>query len=148
MEKALEFLKKHYEVAFATCDGNKPVIRIFQIMKIEGTTLYFTTSPVKDVYKQLQKNPNVEIMSFADNAFVKCSGIVSFDVDEEMLKSIYENSFVLKRLYTSYDKLACFKLPIAQMDYYDLKPQPPVFKHYDLVNHTVGDGFVGDRNEQ
>ena len=36
------------------------------------------------------------------------------------------------------------------MDYYDLEPTPPVLKHFDLVNHTEGNGFVGERfsNEQ
>lgn len=145
MKKALDFLKEHYEIAFATCEGDKPVIRIFQIMKMEGTTLYFATSPVKGVYKQLKENPNVEIMSFADKTFVKCSGKVSFDVDEETQKWIYDNNPVLPRLYTAYDKLAYFKMPIAQMDYYDLKPTPPVNKHFDLVNNTEANGYVGER---
>ncbi len=76
MEQALKFLKEHYEVAFATCEGDKPVIRIS----------------------------------------------------------------VLPRLYTSYDKPAYFKLPIALMDYYDLNPTPPVNKHFDLENHTEANG--------
>ena len=41
IQKALDFLKSHIEVAFATCEGNRPRIRVFQIMKQEGTTLYF-----------------------------------------------------------------------------------------------------------
>lgn len=44
IQKALDFLKSHIEVAFATCEGNRPRIRVFQIMKQEGTTLYFATS--------------------------------------------------------------------------------------------------------
>lgn len=145
LEKALEFLKEHNEVPFATCEGNKPVIRIFQIMKMDGTTLYFATSPVKNVYKQLQLNPNVEIMAYADKTFVKCSGVVSFDVDPETQKWIYDNNSVLPRLYSSYDKLAYFKMPIDLMDYYDLKPTPPVNKHFDLAKHTEANGYVGER---
>ena len=33
----------------------------------------------------------------------------------------------------------------AKMDYYDLNPTPPVFKHFDLISGEVSDGFVGDR---
>ena len=44
MKRALDFLRNHVEIAFATCEGNRPRIRIFQIMKMEGTTLYFATS--------------------------------------------------------------------------------------------------------
>ena len=33
MEKALSFLSRHKDVAFATVEENKPKIRVFQIMK-------------------------------------------------------------------------------------------------------------------
>lgn len=48
---ALQFLKENYEVVLATSEDNIPNIRIFQIMKMEGTTLYFATAPQKDVYR-------------------------------------------------------------------------------------------------
>lgn len=35
MEKALSFLSRHKDVAFATVEENKPKIRVFQIMKRE-----------------------------------------------------------------------------------------------------------------
>ena len=38
MKRALDFLKNHVEIAFATSEGNRPHIRIFQIMKMEGST--------------------------------------------------------------------------------------------------------------
>ena len=34
MQRALDFLKNHVEIAFATSEGNRPHIRIFQIMKM------------------------------------------------------------------------------------------------------------------
>ena len=34
-QKALQFLSEHNEIAFATCEGNLPKMRIFQIMKQE-----------------------------------------------------------------------------------------------------------------
>lgn len=43
-------MKNHVEIAFATSDGNRPHIRIFQIMKMEGSTLFFATSSDKEVY--------------------------------------------------------------------------------------------------
>ena len=41
MERALSFLRSHKEIALATCEGNLPKLRIFQIMKQEGNVLYF-----------------------------------------------------------------------------------------------------------
>lgn len=145
LQKALDFLKSHKEVAFATCEGGRPHIRVFQIMKQEGATLYFATSPEKRVFRQLQDNPCIEVMASSDNVFVKCSGRADFAVGEAAARWIYDHNSVLPRLYSSWDKLACFRLAVEQLDYYDLTPTPPVFKHYDLASGTESDGFVGER---
>ena len=145
MERALQFLRQHKEVTLATCEGNLPKLRMFQIMKQEGNLLFFATSEKKSVWHELLNNPNVEILAYADNVSVRCSGMVNFNVEEDIKRWIYENNDVLSRLYNSYDQLAYFCLPIAEMDYYDLSPTPPIFKHFDLMTGDVGDGFVGDR---
>ena len=145
MQQALQFLQDHNEVAFATNDGHLPKIRMFQIMKQEGMVLYFATSTEKAIWKELQANPNVEVLAYADNISVRCSGMVNFDVEDDVKRWIYDHNPVLPRLYSSYDQLVYFCLPIAEMDYFDLTPTPPIFKHYDLMVGDVGDGFVGER---
>ena len=145
LQTALQFLSEHNEIAFATCEGNLPKIRMFQIMKQEGTVLYFSTSAEKAVWKELMQNPNVELLAYADNISVRCSGMVNFEVEDDVKRWIYDHNPVLSRLYSSYDQLVYFCLPIAEMDYFDLTPTPPIFKHYDLMVGDVGDGFVGER---
>ncbi|MBQ9363338.1 MAG: pyridoxamine 5'-phosphate oxidase family protein [Bacteroidaceae bacterium] len=145
LQTALDFLKEHNEIAFATCEGNLPKIRIFQIMKQEGTVLYFSTSAEKAVWKELMQNPNVEMLAYADNISVRCSGMVNFDVEDAVKRWIYEHNPVLPRLYSSYDQLVYFCLPIAELDYFDLTPSPPLFKHFDLMVGEMGNGFVGTR---
>ena len=145
LHTALEFLKEHNEIAFATCEGNLPKLRIFQIMKQEGTVLYFATSPNKAVWKELQVNPNVELLAYADKVSVRCVGAVSFEVPDDIQQWIYDHNEVLPRLYTSYDKLAYFSLNIAEMDYFDLRPTPPIMKHFDLITGDMGDGYVGEK---
>ena len=145
MQQALEFLRNHKEVAFSTIEGHLPKLRIFQILKQECNVLYFATSQEKAVYREFVKNPNVEILAYAENVSVRCFGMVNFDVEDGTKRWIYDNNPVLPRLYSSYDKLVYFRLPVAEMDYYDLSPTPPVFKHYDLMAGEVGDGFVGER---
>ncbi len=155
-ERAIQFLREHKEIALATCKGcsldgddgqckSLPKLRIFQIMKQEGHVLYFATSAEKAVYNELRQNPNVEILAYADNVSVRCSGMVNFNVEDEVKRWIYDHNPVLPRLYTSYDKLEYFCLPIAEMDYYDLSPTPPVFQHFDLIVGEVAQGFVGER---
>ena len=145
MQQALQFLQDHNEIAFATCEGNLPKLRMFQIMKQENNLLYFATSAKKAVWKELMQNPNVEVLAYADNVSVRCSGMVNFDVEDDVKRWIYDNNSVLSRLYNSYDQMEYFCLPIAEMDYYDLSPTPPVFLHFDLMAGEVGKGFVGEK---
>ena len=145
IRQALQFLSEHKEVAFATSDGHLPKLRMFQIMKQECNVLYFSTSAEKAVYCELKENPNVEILAYADNVSVRCTGMVNFNVEDSVKQWIYDNNSVLPRLYSSYDKLVYFCLPIAEMDYYDLRPTPPILKHFDLMTGDMGDGFVGER---
>lgn len=145
IRQALQFLSEHKEVAFATSDGHLPKLRMFQIMKQECNVLYFSTSAEKAVYRELKENLNVEILAYADNVSVRCTGMVNFNVEDSVRQWIYDNNSVLPRLYSSYDKLVYFCLPIAEMDYYDLRPTPPILKHFDLMTGDMGDGFVGER---
>lgn len=131
MEKAFEFLKANKAVAFATVEGGKPKIRVFEVMKQQGNTLYFTTAPGKEVYRQLQENPNVEILAMKENIFVRIAGKAVFDVDDTTAREIYAANPVLPRLYKAYTDLVYFRLSAATLDYYDLTPTPPLQEHYD-----------------
>lgn len=142
MERALQFLRNHKDVALATSEGNIPKLRIFQVMKQEGNVLYFATSEQKAVWRELRKNPNVELIAFEGNISVRCSGMVNFNVEDETKRWIYEHNDVLQRLYSNYAQMVYFCLPIAEMDYYDLQPTPPEFLHFDLIAGEVSEGFM------
>ena len=146
MERALQFLRNHKDVALATSEGDIPKLRIFQVMKQEGNVLYFATSEAKAVWRELRKNPNVELIAYEGNISVRCSGMVNFNVEEETKRWIYEHNDVLRRLYTSYDQMAYFCLPIAEMDYYDLQPTPPVLLHFDLMAGEVTSNSIALSN--
>ena len=70
---------------------------------------------------------------------------VNFNVEEDVKRWMFDHNAVLSRLYASYDQMEYFCLPIAEMDYYDLSPTPPVFQHFDLIAGQVCQGFVGER---
>lgn len=63
LQTALSFLDGHKEITLATCEGNLPKLRVFQVMKREGNMLYFATSPEKAVWRELQQNSNVELLA-------------------------------------------------------------------------------------
>lgn len=134
MEKALDFLTKHRDVAFATIgEDNKPKLRVFQIMKQKDNTFYFATSKKKEVFQQLKKNPYVELLAMDGNISVRVSGKVSFNVEDEIAQAIYNENPVLQRLYADYLKLDYFSMPIYTLDYYDLSTTPPTLNSYTLI---------------
>lgn len=130
MEKAFSFLATHKDVAFATAEEKKPKIRVFQIMKRDNDILYFVTAPHKEVYRQLQKNPFVELLAMAGNVSVRITGKVSFNISDNIGQEIYETNPILKRLYKQYLDLIYFSITIDELDYFDLTPTPPIFEHY------------------
>ena len=145
IQQAIDFLREHPEGVLATVSDNHPQTRVFQVMKIEGTTLYFATAPQKAIWQQLQANPAVEFLVLHNRVSVRCSGTVLFDVDYDTKRWIYDHNPVLPRLYSSYDTLVYFRLPIARLEYFDLRPMPPINKHFDLTTGTTADGFRGER---
>jgi uncharacterized pyridoxamine 5'-phosphate oxidase family protein len=135
MQEALEFLKKNKDVALATVSADaRPMVRAFQIMKVSGTTLYFATSSSKQVYKELQYNPAIELLALKDNISVRAGGVASFNVSDVIQQEIYNTNPVLQRLYSDYRALTFFSMDIDHMDYFDLTSTPPVFRHYDKNN--------------
>ena len=132
MEQAFDFLRENKDVAFGTVADNRPCLRVFQVMLVKGHSLYFATSPRKDVYRQLSANPAVEILGMKGNISVRMSGDITFDVPDEVQKEIYDTNSILSDLYPSYDSMVYCRLEVKSIDYYDLTPRPPRLEHYDL----------------
>ena len=127
MKKAFHFLEGHEDMAFATCDREHyPKVRVLQLMKTEGHTLYFAVSPLSETYAQLQDNDRAEALAWEGDVSVRVAGKVHFDVPDETCREIYKNSKLLQRLYTHYKELAYLRFVAEKLDYYDLSVNPPV----------------------
>lgn len=130
--KLHEIFKQNKDVAFATSVDGKPYVRIFQIMKIDGDSIYFATSPKKEVYAQLRKNPYVAILDLKGASFARVSGKIDFDIPDEIQREIFDTNPVLPHLYKSYTDLVYLRLPAESADYFDLRTNPPTLVHYDF----------------
>ena len=140
MQEALYFLRNNKDVALATVSADaRPMVRAFQIMKVSGSTLYFATSSAKQVYKDLQMNPAIELLALKDNISVRAGGDASFDVSDALQQEIYDTTPVLQRLYPDYKSLTYFSMEIEHLDYYDLTPTPPILRHYDKASGQYQD---------
>ena len=74
MQEVYEFLKNCGTYYLATVDGDQPRVRPFGTVDIFEGKLYIQTGKVKDVSKQLQKNPKAEICAFANGTWVRVAG--------------------------------------------------------------------------
>lgn len=64
MKNVYEFIKKCQVYYLATMDGDRPRVRPFGTIDLFEDKLYIQTGKVKDVSKQIVKNPYVEISCF------------------------------------------------------------------------------------
>jgi uncharacterized pyridoxamine 5'-phosphate oxidase family protein len=83
MNTALEFIKANPVFHVATVDGDKARVRPFGFIMKRNDALYFCTNKTKDVYKQLKKNPNIEISDMGKDTWLRISGKIAFDETRE-----------------------------------------------------------------
>ena len=74
MIEVYEFLKDCGVYYLATMDGNQPRVRPFGTVSIFDNHLYIQTGKSKNVSKQIEANPNVEICAFKDGKWIRVTG--------------------------------------------------------------------------
>ena len=103
MEEVYDFLKKCGTFYLATEEGNKPRVRPFGVVNIFEGKLYIQTGKVKNVSKQMQVNPNIEISGMADGKWIRLEGKVVRDDRYEAKKSMLDANPMLKSMYSADD---------------------------------------------
>ncbi len=103
MNEVYEFLKNAGTYYLATVEGDQPRVRPFGTVDIFEGKLYIQTGKVKEVSKQIQANPKVEICAFTGGTWVRVAGTLVRDdrveAKEHMLAS-YPN---LRAMYSATD---------------------------------------------
>lgn len=103
MEEVLEFLKNAEVYYLATVDGDQPRVRPFGTIHIFEGKLYIQTGKVKDVSKQIHKNPKAEICAFKDGAWLRLAGTLVEDERVEAKASMLDAYPTLKGMYAADD---------------------------------------------
>lgn len=103
MNEAFEFLKKCGTFYIATEEGNQPRVRPFGAINIFENKLYIQTGKSKNVSKQMQINPNVEICGFIDGKWLRLEGKVVRDDRIEAKMSMLDANPMLKNMYSATD---------------------------------------------
>lgn len=99
VEKVNDFLDKAKMFYFLTTDGDQPKGRPFSFHMLDGDKLYFGCGTFKNVYKQLTKNPKVEIVTTVGGEFIRYDGTVKIVKDDALLQKVREKMPQIMALY-------------------------------------------------
>jgi pyridoxamine 5'-phosphate oxidase len=89
-KEILAFINAHPDSYFATIDGSRPRVRPIGTFRADENGLIYAFQSDKDVYKQLVRNPEVEICYCAEGTTVRISGRVQESKDLALKKQILE----------------------------------------------------------
>ena len=103
MKEVRDFLKESGMFFIATIDNNKPRVRPFGVVEIYEDRLYIQTGKKKDVFKQIENNPNVEICSFNNGKWIRIEGKLILDDRVEVKKYMLDQNPELRSMYNEND---------------------------------------------
>jgi uncharacterized pyridoxamine 5'-phosphate oxidase family protein len=96
-------LKECNTYYLATVEGDQPRVRPFGTVDIFEGKLYIQTGKSKDVSKQIQANPKVEICAFGDGKWLRVAGTLVRDDRVEAKKHMLDNYPSLQARYSAED---------------------------------------------
>ena len=129
MEEVFDFLKKCGTFYIATEEGDQPRVRPFGVVNIFEGKLYIQTGKSKNVSKQMQINPNVEICGFMDGRWIRLEGKVVRDDRREAKASMLDANPMLKSMYSADDdntEVLFFKN--AKATFYSFTDEPKIIE--------------------
>lgn len=103
IEKVYRFLDDNKTYYLATIDGENARVRPFGTVLLYEGRLYIQTGKVKEVSKQIAKNPNVEISVFDGEKTLRLSGELVNDDSREPKVKMLEKMPELKGMYSADD---------------------------------------------
>ena len=103
MIEVQEFLKECGVYFLATSEDNIPHVRPFGTAEIFENKLYIQTGKKKEVYKQIEKNPKVEMCGFKEGKWIRVTGKLIPDDRIEAKKDMLDKNPDLRRMYDEND---------------------------------------------
>ena len=100
-QEIFEFMNQNPACYLATIDGDTPRVRGMLMYKADENGIIFNTGANKDLFKQLQKNPNVELCfvnnkNLPDFIQIRVSGVVVFENDIKFKEQLINDRPFLK----------------------------------------------------
>jgi uncharacterized pyridoxamine 5'-phosphate oxidase family protein len=125
LDKVVSFLESAGTYFLATAEGDQPRVRPFGTVLLYENRIYIQTGKVKEVSKQIAKNPNVEISAFKDGKWIRVSGNLKRDERVEVKKAMLDKYPNLRGMYDENDantELLYFEDGVATISSFTDKP--------------------------
>ena len=103
MDEIFTFIKNCGTYFLATDDDGQPRVRPFGTVNVFEGKLYIQTGKSKDVSRQIQKNPRVELCCFNGTEWCRVSGELERDDRVEPKEAMLEKYPELKSMYSATD---------------------------------------------
>ena len=103
MNEVYEFLKKCGTYYLATIEGDQPRVRPFGTVDIFEDKLYIQTGKSKEVSKQIQASPKVELCAFNGETWLRVAGELVRDDRYEAKAHMLDAFPSLKGMYSADD---------------------------------------------
>ncbi len=92
----IRFAHENPVTYIATAEGDQPRVRAFALWFADRTGFYYHTGTPKNVYRQLKKNPNVELCFYAPGAqgagkMMRVTGRAEFLNDKPLTERLFKD---------------------------------------------------------
>lgn len=101
IEKVSDYLSQAKVFFLATVEGDKPKARPLGLHILHEDKIYFGVGDFKQVYRQMQENPNVEIVATTGEDILRYYGVAKFEDNKQVLEIAWKLLGELKELYDS-----------------------------------------------
>jgi len=97
-QEMLDFINKNPVCFLATSVGDVPHVRGMGVVRADERGILFTTGKIKDLHRQLQQNPRVELCFYDPQGMkqLRISGALEPQEDMETKKEVLEKFAFLK----------------------------------------------------
>jgi uncharacterized pyridoxamine 5'-phosphate oxidase family protein len=103
IKEVVDFLKECKMFFMATSDGGSPRVRPMGAVFSYKDKLMFTTNNKKDLWKQLQAKPEIEICACTGPKWLRLRGKVGFEKERDARVKALEANPKLQRIYNPDD---------------------------------------------
>lgn len=123
-QSAIEYTKKNPVGFIGTTEGDQPHVRGFMILFADQSGFYFCTSASKPVYRQILKNPKIEVCFYDHEKMdmMRISGKSETVENIQLKKKILEEQKFLRDIFKTADNpdFIIFRLSHGEGQYWNM----------------------------